>query len=170
MNENETRTDGTENNDDAAERRRSRRNWIAAGAGLAVALIAAAALGALIAGGDDSEDEDVPALVISEPEEGVVSQAAQVSEAGPSPAVASTETIDADDIPIEAAEQRRVEAAALAITGGGTVTEMDRSDDAGEAFEVEVLTDAGEVDVALDENLKRVPNLRYDEVDGDDGL
>jgi hypothetical protein len=60
-------------------------------------------------------------------------------------------------------EIERASAAALEVAGGGQVSEVDRSDDAGEAFEVEVLTDTGEVDIALDENFERVPNLRYDD-------
>ena len=74
-----------------------------------------------------------------------------------------TTTVDADDQPLSKSEYQRVEKAALQIAGGGTVTDVGRSDDLGEAYEVEVLTDAGEVDVALDENMNRVPNLRYDD-------
>lgn len=71
--------------------------------------------------------------------------------------------IDADDEPTSRAELKRVKDASLTIVGGGVVTDVDRSDDLGEAYEVEVLTQAGEVDVALDRNLDRVPNLRYDD-------
>lgn len=71
--------------------------------------------------------------------------------------------VDADDHPLSASEFDRVSAAALSYAGGGTVGDIDRSDDIGEAYEVEVLTDRGELDVALDQDLKRVPNLRYDD-------
>jgi hypothetical protein len=110
-----------------------------------LALVAAAALGALLAADDD--EDSAPTATFAAP----------------------ATSAEPDDVPIGTAEQRRIEAAALALTGPGAVTEIDRSDDAGEAYEVEVLTDAGEVDVALDDNLRRVPNLRYDELD-DDGL
>ncbi len=70
---------------------------------------------------------------------------------------------DPEDQPLGPAEFDRVVAAALEIAGGGTVTDVDRSDDLGETYEVEVVTDAGEVDIAFDENLNRVPNLRYDD-------
>ena len=43
------------------------------------------------------------------------------------------------------------------------MTDLSRSDDPGEAYEVEVLTDAGEVDVALDADLNRVSNNPYDD-------
>ena len=50
---------------------------------------------------------------------------------------------------------------ALGATGGGVVTGVERSDDPGEAFEVEVVRNGIEVDVALDEGLRRVPNERF---------
>jgi hypothetical protein len=74
-----------------------------------------------------------------------------------------TEIAVEDDVPLTDREIERATSAAVEIAGGGQVSEIDRSDDAGEAYEVEVLTDAGEVDIALDENFERVPNLRYDD-------
>ena len=59
------------------------------------------------------------------------------------------------------AQERRASAAALKVTGGGTVAELDRSDDRGEAYEVEVLKDGREHDVALDAEFRPVPNARY---------
>ncbi|MQA75770.1 MAG: hypothetical protein GEU88_15755 [Solirubrobacterales bacterium] len=70
---------------------------------------------------------------------------------------------DPDDLPLGERERERVAGAALAIIGGGTVTDVDRSDDLGEAYEVEVVTAGREVDVALDHDLRRVANLRYDD-------
>ena len=71
---------------------------------------------------------------------------------------------DPDDQPISDSDANRVSKAALAIAGGGTVTDLDRSDDPGEAWEVEVTKDDGsELDVALDENLNRVENTSYDD-------
>jgi uncharacterized membrane protein YkoI len=63
----------------------------------------------------------------------------------------STNTPDADDVPLTADERASAEAAALAEIGTGTVTDIDRSDDADHAFEVEVTqADGTDVDVELD--------------------
>ncbi len=69
---------------------------------------------------------------------------------------------DRDDEPLTASEAGRAEAAALRETGGGEVVELDRSDDPGEAFEVEVVKDGRETDVALDADFEPVPNRRPD--------
>lgn len=56
--------------------------------------------------------------------------------------------------PITDAERTAVEAAALAEVGAGTVTELERSDDADHAWEVELtLADGTDVDIELDESL-----------------
>ena len=70
---------------------------------------------------------------------------------------------DRDDAQLSAREERRASAAALKVTGGGTVAELDRSDDRGEAYEVEVIKDGREHDVALDADFQPVPNRRYDD-------
>ena len=54
-------------------------------------------------------------------------------------------------------------AAALRVTKGGTVAELDRSDDPGEAYEIEVMKDGREHDVALDAGFRPVPNRRYED-------
>jgi hypothetical protein len=51
----------------------------------------------------------------------------------------------------------------MRVAGGGVVTDIDRSDDIDEAYEVEVVSDAGEIDIALNDRFERVPNLRYDD-------
>jgi uncharacterized membrane protein YkoI len=57
---------------------------------------------------------------------------------------------DADDVPLTDAERTGAEQAALAEVGDGTVTDIDRSDDADHAFEVEVtFADGRDVDVEL---------------------
>ena len=57
---------------------------------------------------------------------------------------------DADDVPLTDAERTGAEQAALAEAGDGTVTDIDRSDDADHAFEVEVtFADGRDVDVEL---------------------
>jgi uncharacterized membrane protein YkoI len=68
---------------------------------------------------------------------------------------------DRDDSQLAAREQRRAAAAALRVTGGGTVAELDRSEDRGEAYEVEVIKEGREHDVALDADFRPVPNRRY---------
>jgi uncharacterized membrane protein YkoI len=68
---------------------------------------------------------------------------------------------DRDDAQLSAQEERRASAAALKVTGGGTVAELDRSDDRGEAYEVEVIKAGREHDVALDADFRPVPNARY---------
>lgn len=57
---------------------------------------------------------------------------------------------DADDVPLTDAEVASATDAALAEAGGGTVTDVDRSDDADQAFEVDVLLEDGdELEVEL---------------------
>lgn len=143
-----------------SETQQSSRNPLPQRAVLAVALVAivlaAGAFGALIASGGDSDDADPITF-------GGPAASTPTAEQTPPTQASPTEPVDADDAPIPAAEIKAIEAAALKFAGGGSVTEIDRSDDIGEAFEVEVMTNAGEVDVALDDNLERVTNLRYDD-------
>lgn len=68
-----------------------------------------------------------------------------------------------DDLGARDGRFRRVAEAARAAVGGGTVSEVDRSDDPGESWEVEVITRRGEVDVALDAELRRIPNAAYED-------
>ena len=64
-----------------------------------------------------------------------------------------TGTGTGDDAPISADERSSAEQAALAEVGSGTVTELDRSDDADHAWEVEVTADDGrDIDIELDAN------------------
>jgi len=80
-----------------------------------------------------------------------------------SPAEPTPRTDDADDRPLSPDEERQAREAALKVTGGGQVVEFDRSDDPGEAFEVEVFKDGRERDVALDADFQPVPNRRYED-------
>ena len=62
---------------------------------------------------------------------------------------------DADDRALSAAERNSAEKAALDAVGGGTITDLDASDDRGEAYEVEVRKANGtEWDVTLDSDFK----------------
>jgi hypothetical protein len=133
----------------------------------ATVLIVAALLGGVAAGALDDDTETVTTAIPAS-DAAVENPTAQL-EAGADGAqpnrgdAADAGIIDPDDRPLTKAELDRVQRAAVEIAGGGTVSDVDRSDDLGEAYEVEVLTDVGEVDIALDGNLERVPNLRYDD-------
>jgi len=105
-----------------------------------LALVVIAGAGVLIAGA--LGEDDLPEVVTR-------------SERPPEP------DNDSDDAQLSAREERRASAAALKVTGGGTVAELDRSDDRGEAYEVEVIKDGREHDVALDADFRPVPNARY---------
>ena len=68
--------------------------------------------------------------------------------------VAAKSMTDDDDKPITGPDLEKAVAAALAHTGGGTVTETEIGDD-GAAYGVEVrLDDGSQVEVNLDENFK----------------
>lgn len=73
---------------------------------------------------------------------------------------------------VDGAERDRVGAAAVEAVGGGTVIDVEKSDDAGEAYDVEVRLDDGtETDVVLDENLDVVSQDADDRIDDrDDGI
>ena len=81
----------------------------------------------------------------------------------PESSAATPEPVDRDDRPLTPQQERRASAAALRVTKGGTVAELDRSDDPGEAYEVEVIKDGREYDVALDADFRPVPNRRYED-------
>jgi hypothetical protein len=87
----------------------------------------------------------------------------EVIELQSSPDQATPRTTDADDRPLSPDEERRARAAALKVTGGGEVVEFDRSDDPGEAYEVEVFKDGREHDIALDRDFEPGPTRRYED-------
>ena len=64
--------------------------------------------------------------------------------------------VDPDDRPIGRRQLGRVRDAAVRAADGGTVTDIDRSDDLGVAFEVELVRSGREVDVRLDRKLAPV--------------
>ncbi|MQW77508.1 hypothetical protein GHK92_16670 [Nocardioides sp. dk4132] len=78
-------------------------------------------------------------------------------------------TATASETGVDGAERDRVGAAATEAVGG-TVVDVETSDDRGETYEVEVrLDDGSEVDLALDEDLAVVAEERDgDDQDGDD--
>lgn len=126
---------------------------------LALAVLALGALGGAVAVAALDRDADEPeAWVAPEAATTIVEPGGQATVEADDQAI-----VEPDDHPLGEAESADVARAALRIAGGGTVTDMDRSDDVGEAYEVEVQTPTGEIDIALDANLERVPNLRYDD-------
>ena len=67
----------------------------------------------------------------------------------------ANDTRDADDRALSAAERNSAEKAAQNAVGGGTIVDLDASDDRGEAYEVEVRKANGtEWDVTLDSEFK----------------
>lgn len=73
-----------------------------------------------------------------------------------------SDTRDADDVALTADEFDRASAAALAEAGGGRVTDVDRDDDAGNAYDVDVLLDNGdELEIELDADFR----VTYTELD-----
>jgi len=120
-------------------------------------LIAVLAVIALVGGAgalaaDALDDDELPEVVTL-----------QDGSAPEPPAATPEPAVDSDDRPLSPAQETRATAAALKVTKGGTVAELDRSDDPGEAYEVEVIKDGREYDVALDADFRPVPNRRYDE-------
>lgn len=121
-----------------------RRRWlpivIGAGAGILVLGlgIGGFALADALDDGDDRDDDRVPVSVES-----------PVTGGDPTGALGRDDVVDPDD-QVTDEELARVTDAALGAAGGGTVTDIDRSDDPGEAWEVEVRLDNGdEMDVEL---------------------
>ena len=135
--------------------------WPAILAIAVVGIVLAGLGGALIANATSDDDDSEPAAAALP-----TADAAVTREAPASPSTGQAQpvvVVDDDDMPLGKAEARRVGRAAVKAAGGGTVVEIDRSDDPGETYEVEVLTARGEIDIALDQNLHRVQNLAYDD-------
>jgi hypothetical protein len=135
--------------------------WPAILALAVVGIVIAGIGGALIANAtsDDDDDSEQAAAALS------AADSTAIRKAPMSPATdrAQSVVVESDDVPLGKTEARRVGRAALQAAGGGTVVDIGRSDDPGEAYEVEVLTARGEIDIALDQNLHRVQNLAYDD-------
>jgi len=73
------------------------------------------------------------------------------------------------DPEVRGADRNRVGDAAVQAVGGGSVLDVETSDDAGEAYEVEVRkTDGTEVDVVLDKDLKVIGQPAADSDDDGD--
>ena len=82
----------------------------------------------------------------------------------------STDAPENDDRALSATERASAEKAALNAVHGGTVTEVEASDDRGEAYKVQVrLNDGTEVDVSLDKDLTVVSQEAEGRDDTEDG-
>lgn len=112
-----------------------------------VALGAGFVIGKVVLGGDDDDERVVRVTTDPTGPTGVTTE--------------QTLSIEDDGQPISDSEISAITKAATAAVGGGEVTDIERSDDPGEAFEVEVVKDGQEIDVALDAELNRVPNQRF---------
>lgn len=131
-------------------------------AAVVIGIVAAALAGALAAtvlDGDDGPDELIAAAPASSAQPVAAAADAEpvVQRPGanqrPAPRGDGRVYIEPDDRPIASAELDRVRDAAIAAVGGGIVTDIDRSDDLGTAYEVEVVQDTQEIDVRLDGDL-----------------
>lgn len=69
---------------------------------------------------------------------------------------AASRFVEPDDLPIGRRQLDRVRDAAVRAAGSGTVTDIDRSDDLGVAYEVELVRNGQEIDVRLDRRLALV--------------
>jgi hypothetical protein len=77
---------------------------------------------------------------------------------------------DSDDQPATGPDADRAKQAAVAAVGGGRVTGVEREDEQGEAWEVEVrISDGREVEVELDGNFAKSGLDLDDDERGDDG-
>jgi hypothetical protein len=127
---------------------------------LALACLAALALGGAALAGAFERDPDVEdvEVLLDENLEVVGTERDWDDDARRGP---STGPSDAQRLTDQ--DARRAGEAALRVAGGGRVESVERSDDPGEAYEVEVVRGGQEIDVALDKGFKPVRNARYDD-------
>jgi hypothetical protein len=129
--------------------------------GVLAALALAAFGGAKLA--DDGEDDE-PSVALTGAAGVESPDTAQAVDDGASDDLAPGDSVvEPDDRPLSRAEAARAGEAAAKGVAGATVVDVDRSDDPGEAYEVELTTDQGEIDVALDADFARVRNAAYDD-------
>ena len=154
------------------ERRPSRKAWWIAGGGIGLAVaLGAGALGVSIANAVDDDRDDQTSEVSS------VTPMTGDDRVGDNDGIRDDSDIndrdDRDDVrddnsstgsngtdhhaPISDADRSSAEAAAIAEVGEGTITDVDRSDDADHAWEVEVtFADGRDADVELDADFRVV--------------
>ena len=132
--------------------------------GTAAVLVLIAIAGILATQAFENDDDQVAQGAITTPiSETANTDDSDVDDVEQTAQLDSGQIVDVDDVPLSKNELDRAEAAALRLAGGGVVTDIDRSDDIDEAYEVEVVTATGEIDIALNDRFERVPNLRYDD-------
>lgn len=124
---------------------RTKKFWIG-GIAAAVALVLAS-VGITLAvtdGFDDMGDDDATSQDVRTDSDDTASDDAT-----------TTTSTDSDDVAIDDADREKAEKAALAVpeAKGGTVTDVERSNDADHAYEVDIaLEDGTDVDVELDKS------------------
>ena len=148
------------------ERRPSRKAWWIAGGGIALAVgLGAAALGVSIADAAEDDDRDDQTSQVSSvtPSQSNDDRSGDESRSDDNRSDdrhrddSRSDDNGIDDAPISAAERASAEAAAIAEVGDGTITDVDRSDDADHAWEVEVtFADGRDADVELDADFRVV--------------
>jgi hypothetical protein len=129
--------------------RLSKRAWIAIAAGAAVVVLGGTGIAYAATDGFDmdSDDDDLR----TSQQQGSGDTTDDSSDRDDTSTEASS-TTDPDDAPISDSDRSKAEAAGLKAAGGtdGVVTDVDRSDDADHAWEVEVtFADNTDVDVEL---------------------
>jgi hypothetical protein len=131
--------------------------------GLLAGLLAAGVIAAVVVVASDGDDHDVETVELGAlaQEDAVPDQDDVVPEADDVVPDADDATPDADDVPVGDADLKRASQAAVDAVGGGEAVSVERSDDPGEAYEVEVLWKGVDHDVALDEQFKPVRNAAY---------
>ena len=134
-------------------RRLSKRAGIAIAAGAAVVILGGAGIAwAATDGFENDSDDDFSTSQQQEQGSRDDDSRDRDDSAGSTGANEVSSTNDPDDAPISDADRAKVEAAGLKAAGGtgGTVTEVDRSDDADHVWEVEVTyPDNTDIDVEL---------------------
>ena len=152
------------------ERRPSRKAWWIAGGGIGLAVaLGAGALGVSIANAEDDDRDDQTSEVSSVTpmtgDDRVGDNDGDDNNEGDRRGDGSLEDDNSNTgsngtdhhAPISDADRSSAEAAAIAEVGEGTITDVDRSDDADHAWEVEVtFADGRDADVELDADFRVV--------------
>ena len=143
-----------------ARGRLSKRGWIAIAAGAAVVILGGTGIAYAATDGFDNDNDDDDLRTSQQQDQGSGTDDSRDRDDNVSDDTTTTDNgTDPDDAPISDADRSKAEAAGLKAAGGtgGTVTDVDRSDDAGHAWEVEVtFADNTDIDVELAEDFSVV--------------
>lgn len=133
--------------------RLSKRTWIAIAAGAAVVVLGGTGIAYAATDGFDNDNDDDDFRTSQQQDSTTGTDDSRGRDDSTSNSTnAPSDDQDLDDAPISDADRTKAEAAGLKAAGGtgGTVTDVDRSDDADHAWEVEVtFADNTDVDVEL---------------------